>query len=316
MPISSPVTTSNSILSALHAHASPNSSSTPPPSSTPTPSSSKVWYLLSAIVCHYGGHAFGHYVAFRRKPRPPHTPSSSSSPSSYQRFHPPTFADISAPLTGKGWLRISDSNVEEVGIESALSENGAIFLAFYERIVEEEPTVEESSSSLGSSTSTASDSTIKSPLSRGTPDSPVASTGVGSSHTRVNGNARMGLVRGTESFSTSTSASSSRAGTPRIVRSVSAGIPNRPFTSATSSPSKLSEGFTKFASLSIDPEPTVPDVEPSPPQPSPPKPTVTLIDSSLDTSHYVEVDSPVGTSSARSPTHQSSKKGKHRKHKK
>ncbi|KAJ2928252.1 hypothetical protein H1R20_g8840, partial [Candolleomyces eurysporus] len=61
--------------------------STPPPpssrkpksrSTTPTPSlyhgedgrGQRTIYRLSAVVCHFGSHSFGHYISYRRKPRP------------------------------------------------------------------------------------------------------------------------------------------------------------------------------------------------------------------------------------------------------
>ena len=74
-------------------------------------------YRLSATVCHYGAHSFGHYVAYRRKP------------TNGQPF----------PLLGSvnGWLRISDDLVDEVGIDFVLSETSGTFLLFYERIIPE-----------------------------------------------------------------------------------------------------------------------------------------------------------------------------------
>ncbi len=77
-------------------------------------------YRLSATVCHYGAHSFGHYIAYRRKP-------SNGSPSALQPF----------PFLGtvNGWLRISDDSVDEVGIDYVLSETSGTFLLFYERII-------------------------------------------------------------------------------------------------------------------------------------------------------------------------------------
>ena len=37
--------------------------------SSPTPETQRTIYRLTAVVCHYGQHSFGHYVCYRRKPR-------------------------------------------------------------------------------------------------------------------------------------------------------------------------------------------------------------------------------------------------------
>lgn len=131
-------------------------SSPPPPipmqrSVTPTPSTCAVprtLYRLSAAVCHYGQHSFGHYVCFRRKPRPPAAGD--------HRFAPPKLAcplgcdcarcqlhgpirddewpDAARPGTGRGWLRISDDAVQECGIERVLQEGAGAFMLYYERV--------------------------------------------------------------------------------------------------------------------------------------------------------------------------------------
>ena len=131
-------------------------SAPPPPipiqrSITPTPSTYAVprtLYRLSAVVCHYGQHSFGHYVCFRRKPRPPTTRD--------RRYIPPrtqcalgcdcaqciTQGPIrdedglnhARPGTGRGWLRISDDSVQECGIERVLQEGAGAFMLYYERV--------------------------------------------------------------------------------------------------------------------------------------------------------------------------------------
>jgi len=123
-------------------------SSDPPRSATPTPASlsaPRVLYRLSAVVCHYGMHSFGHYIAYRRKPRVPTAGS--------HRFDPPVLRcplgcecekcvvlgpirdeDEEGPRMG-GWLKISDDKVEEVGIDTVLAENSGTFMLYYERIV-------------------------------------------------------------------------------------------------------------------------------------------------------------------------------------
>lgn len=45
------------------------------------------------------------------------------------------------PVPGRGWLRISDDNVEECGIERVLAEGVGAFMLFYERVVHPRPPV-------------------------------------------------------------------------------------------------------------------------------------------------------------------------------
>ena len=131
--------------------------SAPPPnlprSTTPTQamySTSRTIYRLAAVVCHYGQHSFGHYVCFRRKPRPPSCGAA--------RFAPPRLVhplgcecekclrygnirDDDDPVDsmyrpGRGWLRISDDSVKECGIETVLQEGSGAFMLYYERVVQ------------------------------------------------------------------------------------------------------------------------------------------------------------------------------------
>lgn len=99
----------------------------------------RTMYRLSAVVCHYGQHSFGHYVCFRRRPR------SSKLPEDH-RWEPPRWrvedesslaALESRRGTGKGWMRISDDDVRECGIESVLQEGSGAFMLYYEKIVPE-----------------------------------------------------------------------------------------------------------------------------------------------------------------------------------
>ncbi|KAJ7034338.1 hypothetical protein C8F04DRAFT_1349641 [Mycena alexandri] len=97
-------------------------------------------YRLSAVVCHYGQHAFGHYVCYRRAPVPVSSPSSTTTsittPFSADSTHapaPPT--PESSAGTGAGWLRISDARVDRVGVEAVLAEGSAVFMLYYERVV-------------------------------------------------------------------------------------------------------------------------------------------------------------------------------------
>ncbi|KAF5339668.1 hypothetical protein D9757_014855 [Collybiopsis confluens] len=158
-----------------------SSLSTPSPqprrSTTPTPeprndSSSRTIYRLSAVVCHYGQHSFGHYICYRRKPksgsgeakwRPPKLvielsneaassplgrefDSSDNTPTTQDQqneedaegFEEYIWEDAdpsTAAGTGKGWLRVSDDAVIEVGIESVLQEGSGAFMLYYERAV-------------------------------------------------------------------------------------------------------------------------------------------------------------------------------------
>ncbi|EJD36922.1 cysteine proteinase [Auricularia subglabra TFB-10046 SS5] len=102
---------------------------------TPTPASyaaPRVLYRLSAVVCHYGAHNFGHYVAFRRKP--PVT-----NPIMLHALGCPCEACVKrGPLRDRGapWLRISDDSVEEVPVERVLAETQGTFMLYYERIVQ------------------------------------------------------------------------------------------------------------------------------------------------------------------------------------
>ncbi|KAG6860838.1 hypothetical protein C0995_006976 [Termitomyces sp. Mi166 len=139
--------------------------STPPPpirrSTTPTPANyahPRTLYRLSAVVCHYGQHSFGHYICYRRRPRSPDLPPR-------KRWAPPrlidplhtadTDADVDAESRyiwetedgvrepparpGHGWLRISDDSVRECGIESVLAEGAGAFMLYYERVVLVQP---------------------------------------------------------------------------------------------------------------------------------------------------------------------------------
>ncbi|KAH9002432.1 hypothetical protein EDB86DRAFT_2900014 [Lactarius hatsudake] len=123
IPISShmPPTTTTSVAAASLAISSSSSSNT----KTPPP---RVLYRLAAVVCHYGQHSFGHYVCFRRKPR------------GGGRVVPPRLDEgpSATPPAGRGWLRVSDDAVREVGIETVLQEGAGVFMLYYERVVGED----------------------------------------------------------------------------------------------------------------------------------------------------------------------------------
>lgn len=139
---------------------SPNSPiSQPPPllavnrSTTPTPSTyspSRTLYRLSAVVVHYGQHSFGHYVCYRRKPRPPSLGPKRFAPPKMQcplgceckqcEQYGPIREDDDSPSPGSltglggGWLRISDDDVRECGLESVMQEGSGAFMLYYERV--------------------------------------------------------------------------------------------------------------------------------------------------------------------------------------
>ncbi|KAI0692553.1 hypothetical protein BC835DRAFT_1406996 [Cytidiella melzeri] len=139
---------------------SPNSPiSQPPPlppfhrSTTPTPvtySTPRTLYRLSAVVVHYGQHSFGHYVCYRRKPRPPSHGNKRFAPPKMQcplgceckqceRYGPVREDDNtpspgSQPGRGEGWLRISDDDVRECGLENVMQEGSGVFMLYYERV--------------------------------------------------------------------------------------------------------------------------------------------------------------------------------------
>jgi ubiquitin carboxyl-terminal hydrolase 1 len=125
--------------------------SSPPPSvprsTTPTPatySTPRSIYRLSAVVCHYGQHSFGHYICYRRKPRPLSSgskrfdPPKVSDPLGYHRENEepetPVWEDEEPSQPGRGWLRISDDSVRECGIDTVLQEGSAVFMLYYERV--------------------------------------------------------------------------------------------------------------------------------------------------------------------------------------
>lgn len=127
--------------------------STPPPaiprSTTPTPAvyaTPRVLYRLSAVVCHYGQHSFGHYICFRRKPRPlsagPHRydPPKLACPlgcdcEQCERIGPVRDDGAEPPRPRRGWLRCSDDTVWECSFDAVLQEGAGAFMLFYERVV-------------------------------------------------------------------------------------------------------------------------------------------------------------------------------------
>lgn len=75
-------------------------------------------YRLDSIVVHYGGHSFGHYVSYRRRPRRPQQRHGLED-EGHQR---------------EAWLRISDDSVQTTTLSEVLGQQA--FLILYERIDE------------------------------------------------------------------------------------------------------------------------------------------------------------------------------------
>lgn len=106
-------------------------------------------YQLSAVVCHYGQHSFGHYICYRRKPRPASAGAARFSP---QKLPCPFDCRCDRCIKyghvrvddgydnkrrpGYGWLRISDDSVEEVGFDTVALESSSVFMLFYEKILQ------------------------------------------------------------------------------------------------------------------------------------------------------------------------------------
>lgn len=128
----------------------PISSQVPSRSQTPTPNPPlRTLYQLSSVVCHFGQHSYGHYICYRRKPRPP-----TAGPARYAPYKlpcqwgcecercvrsGPVRADDefdSRRKAGRGWLRISDDQVSECGIETVLQEGASAFMLFYEKVLQ------------------------------------------------------------------------------------------------------------------------------------------------------------------------------------
>lgn len=120
----------------------------------------RILYRLESVILHLGyTHSSGHFVCIRRKPKPPS--SSSLSPDGTEHDHQdgayrPGRVSKSCPdgcfceecryfgqvrgggdeIGGKGWLSISDADVEEVGTEALVAARKQVVLCFYERVGE------------------------------------------------------------------------------------------------------------------------------------------------------------------------------------
>ncbi|KAG0228194.1 hypothetical protein BGW41_003513 [Actinomortierella wolfii] len=93
-------------------------------------------YRLQSIVVHFGGHSYGHFIAYRRKPENLRS-QVETGPSGLGLLDAAT-----ETMGGYSWLRISDETVEPVSINQALSANP--YMLLYERVIlpDQKPTLQ------------------------------------------------------------------------------------------------------------------------------------------------------------------------------
>ncbi|KAG0090628.1 hypothetical protein BGZ93_008528 [Podila epicladia] len=100
------------------------------PSATPN---RKTMYKLQSVVVHYGGHSYGHFIAYRRKPA-----SMVSKVDPSQRVPPSQRTSRAGMFMGsqaEDWFRISDETVESVTLGDVLGANP--YMCLYEKVEEE-----------------------------------------------------------------------------------------------------------------------------------------------------------------------------------
>ncbi|KAG0374460.1 hypothetical protein BGX24_010383 [Mortierella sp. AD032] len=87
-------------------------------------SQQRVIYKLQSIVVHYGGHSYGHFIAYRRKPE------------SMVSKVGPVGLGLDGSYYGNGrredWFRVSDETVESVSLENVLGSNP--YMCLYEKV--------------------------------------------------------------------------------------------------------------------------------------------------------------------------------------
>ena len=102
---------------------------------------SRTLYRLESVILHYGyTHSSGHFICIRRKPMG-HRPAASrkSCPDGCGCESCIYFGQVrEQSVPGRGWLRVSDADVDEVGEEALIEARGAVFMLFYERVGEYE----------------------------------------------------------------------------------------------------------------------------------------------------------------------------------
>ncbi|KAF9112928.1 hypothetical protein BGX27_002555 [Mortierella sp. AM989] len=91
----------------------------------------KVLYKLQSIVVHYGGHSYGHFIAYRRKPA-----SMLSKVGTVGLGLDPISTSRAGSLYNKNneedWFRVSDETVESVTLDHVLRSNP--YMCLYERV--------------------------------------------------------------------------------------------------------------------------------------------------------------------------------------
>ncbi|ORX36635.1 hypothetical protein BD324DRAFT_626637 [Kockovaella imperatae] len=113
----------------------------------PTETVPRVLYRLESVILHYGyTSSSGHFVCIRRKPVPvPGNEVDYGQPSKARKSCPDGcvcqdciyLGQVREPaIPGKGWLNVSDDEVEEVGAEALEGAGAAVFMLFYERVAE------------------------------------------------------------------------------------------------------------------------------------------------------------------------------------
>ncbi|KAF9920733.1 hypothetical protein FBU30_009354 [Linnemannia zychae] len=106
----------------------PGTSTTSSKKNATESSKKKILYKLQSIVVHYGGHSYGHFVAYRRKP------------DSMISKVGPVGLGLDGAMNGsyysggrrEDWFKVSDETVESVSLENVLGSNP--YMCLYERI--------------------------------------------------------------------------------------------------------------------------------------------------------------------------------------
>ncbi|KAF8948653.1 hypothetical protein BGZ47_003587 [Haplosporangium gracile] len=97
------------------------------------PARKKVLYKLQSIVVHYGGHSYGHFIAYRRKPE---SIVSKVGPVGLGLDGITNGSARSGLYYGDGrredWFRVSDETVESVSLENVLGSNP--YMCLYEKV--------------------------------------------------------------------------------------------------------------------------------------------------------------------------------------
>ncbi|GJJ78042.1 ubiquitin carboxyl-terminal hydrolase 1 [Entomortierella parvispora] len=100
----------------------------------------RILYRLQSVVVHYGGHSYGHFIAYRRKPQ-----------SMISKVRPvglgleSTYVERAGSLYDNGgrvedWFRVSDETVDSVSLDNVLGSNP--YMCLYEKVETAEPSAE------------------------------------------------------------------------------------------------------------------------------------------------------------------------------